>query len=108
MGLARNWRIAAVSFAGGGVNMANFSDEDWVADYGPAPAQPVQPGETGVVIPFAPPEAYGDAQADEQTPITATQFAWRDEADIPARQWLYGKHLLRRFVSVDVAAGGTG
>jgi len=41
-------------------------------------------------------------------PITATPFTWRDEADIPRRMWLYGKHLLRRFVSVDVAAGGTG
>lgn len=41
-------------------------------------------------------------------PIVATPFAWRPEADIPARQWLYGRHLLRRFVSVDVAAGGTG
>lgn len=41
-------------------------------------------------------------------PIKATPFAWRPESEIPARQWLYGRHLLRRFVSVDVAAGGTG
>lgn len=41
-------------------------------------------------------------------PITATPFTWRDEAEIPRRMWLYGRHLLRRFVSVDVAAGGTG
>jgi hypothetical protein len=40
--------------------------------------------------------------------LRATAFVWRDEADIPARQWLYGKHLLRKFVSVDVAAGGIG
>jgi hypothetical protein len=40
--------------------------------------------------------------------ISATPFAWRDEADLPRRQWLYGKHLLRKFLSVDVAAGGVG
>lgn len=41
-------------------------------------------------------------------PILATPFEWRDEADIPPRKWLYGRHLLRKFVSVDVAAGGVG
>jgi hypothetical protein len=40
--------------------------------------------------------------------ITATPFEWRDEADLPKRQWLYGRHLLRKFLSVDVAAGGVG
>lgn len=40
--------------------------------------------------------------------VKATPFAWRPTAAIPARQWLYGKHLLRKFVSVDVAAGGIG
>lgn len=41
-------------------------------------------------------------------PISATPFTWRDEADIPPRKWLYGRHLLRKFLSVDVAAGGVG
>jgi hypothetical protein len=41
-------------------------------------------------------------------PIVATPFTWRAETEIPRRMWLYGTHLLRRFVSVDVAAGGTG
>ena len=40
--------------------------------------------------------------------VTATPFTWRATADIPKRRWLYGKHLLRGFVSVDVAAGGVG
>ena len=40
--------------------------------------------------------------------VHATPFEWRDTAQIPKRQWLYGKHLLRKFVSVDVAAGGVG
>lgn len=40
--------------------------------------------------------------------VKATPFVWRDTAAIPRREWLYGKHLLRKFVSVDVAAGGVG
>lgn len=41
-------------------------------------------------------------------PILATPFAWRAESEIPPREWIYGRHLLRKFVSVDVAAGGIG
>lgn len=40
--------------------------------------------------------------------VKATPFAWRPTEAIPSRKWLYGKHLLRKFVSVDVAAGGVG
>jgi phage/plasmid primase-like uncharacterized protein len=40
--------------------------------------------------------------------INASPFVWRDVTAIPKREWLYGKHLLRKFVSVDVAAGGVG
>lgn len=40
--------------------------------------------------------------------VRATPFTWRPTADIPKRQWLYGKHLLRKFTSLDVAAGGVG
>ncbi|MFZ8423134.1 hypothetical protein ACO1NG_14465, partial [Staphylococcus aureus] len=35
--------------------------------------------------------------------VRATPFTWRPTADIPKRRWLYGKHLLRKFVSLDVA-----
>ena len=30
------------------------------------------------------------------------------EADLPPRQWIYGRHLIRKFVSVTVAPGGLG
>lgn len=40
--------------------------------------------------------------------LAATPFTWRDESLIPPRKWLYGRHLLRKFLSVDVAAGGVG
>lgn len=40
--------------------------------------------------------------------VSATAFTWRPTAEIPKRQWVYGRHLIRRFVSLDVAAGGVG
>lgn len=48
------------------------------------------------------------APVEREKLVKATPFAWRPTAAIPKRQWLYGKHLLRKFVSVDVAAGGVG
>lgn len=40
--------------------------------------------------------------------IKAIPFVWRDPALIPPRQWLYGSHLIRKFVSTTVAPGGIG
>lgn len=37
-----------------------------------------------------------------------TAFVWRDPATIPPRPWLYGRHLIRKQVSVTVAPGGVG
>lgn len=53
---------------------------------------------------------FADAQAQQpkSVKLAATPFAWRDESQIPPRKWLYGRHLLRKFLSVDVAAGGVG
>lgn len=55
---------------------------------------PVQP--VAFLPPGAPPQ------------LRATLFSWRDPETLPARQWLYGRHLIRRFVSVTVAPGGVG
>lgn len=40
--------------------------------------------------------------------IAATPFIWRDPASILRRQWIYGHHLIRKFVSVTVAPGAVG
>ena len=40
--------------------------------------------------------------------ILATPFEPLDIASIPPRQWLYGKHYVRKFLSVTGAWGGTG
>jgi RecA-family ATPase len=91
------------------VNVADFDDEDWPEGYGPAPVQtnvvPLRDENPPAWLDEVPP--VGDP-IQTPAPIVATPFAWRAEADIPRRMWLYGRHLLRRFVSVDVAAGGTG
>ena len=56
---------------------------------------------------------YGDewlvTKADAPTPkITAKPFVWRDPATMPRRQWVYGHHLIRRFLSTTVAPGAVG
>ena len=40
--------------------------------------------------------------------IDATPFEYINPNLIPARQWLYNRHLIRRFVSVTIAPGGAG
>lgn len=37
-----------------------------------------------------------------------TEFVWRDPTTIPPRPWVYGRHLIRKQVSVTVAPGGVG
>lgn len=93
--------------------VSEFSED--FPGYEPRIPAPIAPDPQTNVVPFrdeAPPEWMYEGSmgepARETAPLTATPFTWREEADIPARQWLYGKHLLRKFVSVDVAAGGVG
>ena len=53
--------------------------------------------------------AGGAAGASAQPyTITARPFVWRDPSTFPRRQWLYGKHLVRKFLSCTVAPGGVG
>lgn len=40
--------------------------------------------------------------------IRPSPFVWRDPSTIPPRQWLYGRHLIRKFVSATIAAPGVG
>jgi hypothetical protein len=86
------------------MRVADFEDpfEGYAPDPRPAKTDELEPP---AWIREVPP--HGDPIA-QPLPIIATPFEWRAEQDIPRRMWLYGKHLLRRFVSVDVAAGGTG
>lgn len=57
-----------------------------------------------------------DYQHESETPddaaatprIAATPFEWVDPLTIAPRAWLYGDHLIRRFVSLTVSPGGIG
>ena len=44
----------------------------------------------------------------KRTSIRATRFKWREPSTIPIRQFLYGRHTIRGFVSVSAAIGGVG
>jgi hypothetical protein len=88
------------------MGVPDFRDDDWVPGYGPdTPAPQTHGDEIPAYIREVP--LHGEPIVPP-APIVATPFTWRAEAEIPRRMWLYGRHLLRRFVSVDVAAGGTG
>lgn len=97
------------------MRVADFRDEDFPFDNARIAPAPIDPDPETNVVPFredvVPDHLYEGTYGEpvrDAAPLKATAFTWRDEAEIPARQWLYGKHLLRKFVSVDVAAGGIG
>lgn len=46
--------------------------------------------------------------ADSRKTIVATPFAWRAPNAIPPREWLYGRHYIRRYVSTTIAPPGVG
>lgn len=48
------------------------------------------------------------AAAVERKPIFATPFILRDPASIPERDWLYGRHYIRKYLTATVGAGGGG
>lgn len=56
--------------------------------------------------PLPPIEAYEPVQT--AAVINPTAFNLRPAAEIPPRQWLFGKHLIRGFLSLTVAPGGLG
>jgi hypothetical protein len=50
--------------------------------------------------------ANGEGPKTEQ--IEATPFEYVDPSSIPPREWVYGNHYIRRFLSTTVAPGGIG
>jgi AAA domain len=69
-------------------------------------------GSNGQAEPFLNDETRARAgyepQGEPPRVITPTRFVWRDPSLIPRRQWLYGKHYIRKFVSATFAPGGLG
>jgi hypothetical protein len=44
----------------------------------------------------------------ERGPVRASPFVWRDPSSIPPREWAYGKHYVRKYLSATFAPGGVG
>lgn len=55
---------------------------------------------------FAPAEDRDASQPAVR--VSATPYVWKDSRSIPPRQWLYGRHYIRRFTTATVAPGGLG
>ncbi|MGO8738794.1 AAA family ATPase [Rhodoblastus sp.] len=68
-----------------------------------------------IAPPAAPPTVFDTyvapgehASLAQKSRIIAKPFRWIEPATIPPRQWLYGRHYIRGFVSMTVAPGGVG
>lgn len=46
--------------------------------------------------------------AGQPAPIFATPYTWKDPSKLPLREWVYGRLLIRKFVTATVAPGGVG
>jgi Bifunctional DNA primase/polymerase, N-terminal/AAA domain len=55
-----------------------------------------------------PSDGTGTPRPPTQPAIHATQYTWKDPETIPQRDWLYGRLLLRKFVTATISPGGTG
>lgn len=56
----------------------------------------------------SPDEAAGLSPATDQPAFVATPFTWRDPKTLPLREFAFGTHYIRKFVSVTVSPGGLG
>lgn len=83
----------------------NFDANDVAVTFGLQKVADAFAQRRSMLPPFAP---YDEPDQDERPQMKATPFAWRDPATIPPRKWLYGRHLIRKFLSLDIAPGGLG
>lgn len=65
------------------------------------------------VVPPAEQDAQADAPTQDNTPperpaFSATPFTYKDPRNLPRREFAFGTHYIRKFVSVTVSPGGLG
>jgi hypothetical protein len=65
-------------------------------------------GEGGVPDPRKDEHPATEVSAQAPSGLVAASFQWVDPSRIPPRQWLYGNHYIRRFLSSTTASGGVG
>ncbi|ABD27148.1 plasmid and phage replicative helicase [Novosphingobium aromaticivorans DSM 12444] len=83
----------------------NFDANDVAVTFGIDKVREAFEQRRSTLPPFAP---YDEEPESERPKLKATPFSWRDPATIPPRKWLYGRHLIRKFLSLDIAPGGLG
>lgn len=67
-----------------------------------------QPATPSTKLDAKPDSVQDTVQPTPQPLIHATPFQWTDPAKLPRRDFLYGTHLIRKYVSVTVSPGGLG
>ncbi len=53
-------------------------------------------------------QKYFPVAANDNEFFEPTVFEWEDPTKLPVRDWIYGKHLIRRHVSATIASGAVG
>jgi hypothetical protein len=53
-------------------------------------------------------ERLGPIAANDNAIFEPTVFEWEDPTKLPVRDWIYGRHLIRRHVSATIASGAVG
>lgn len=93
--------------------MKNLDSDDPFCDLQPVHADNVVPIREDMPDSL-PDSAYandrdiGPGEPVKVPPLAATPFEWKDPLTIPPRPWVYGRHMIRKQVSVTVAPGGVG
>jgi len=79
-------------------------------------SNPIETAENVIALPGVTPSLPGRKEEDPFGPdvramaakLKFPRYQCKDPKSIPPRDWLYGKHLIRKFVSARFAAGATG
>lgn len=62
----------------------------------------------GMTVPYKPLAGRDTSAVSASAIIKATPYMWTDPTTIPRRDFVYGRHLIRKFVSATIAPGGIG
>jgi hypothetical protein len=65
-------------------------------------------GRDAVTTPAQLRASYLPVAANDNKFFEPTVFEWEDPSTIPVRDWIYGRHLIRRHVSATIASGAVG
>lgn len=87
------------------INLSDCSTDAEVDAWWNAQTTPHVPG-----IPNSFTEEFDPVDLDIDAPLNewVRPFRWRDPSTLPRREWLYGRHYIRKFVSATFSPGGVG